>query len=89
MDDKLTASEAVYGFCGWLTSRDEETVMSSRCDASKIAELVEQFCEENGLGAPRDNWTDNLIHPSGQCSLAICDEHESMECNNCKKNKKV
>ena len=68
MNDKLTASEALYGFAGWLTSRDEKTIMSACDDAAHIAHLVDQFCKENSLAEPRDGWHNNLIHPSGECS---------------------
>jgi len=30
--DKLNASEAVYGFAAWLTTRTERTVMSASDD---------------------------------------------------------
>lgn len=63
MPDKLTASEALYGFAGWLTSREEKTVMSSMDDAAVIADLVNKFCETNNLEDPRSDWGDNLTHP--------------------------
>ena len=68
MGDKMIASEAVFGFCGWLTSRKEKTIMSSSDDAACIADLIKQFCDENGLADPREGWENNLIHPSGECS---------------------
>ena len=60
----LNASEAIYGFCGWLTTRKEKTIMSSRNDAAPIAELIKEFCKANKLKEPRDNWEKNLIHPN-------------------------
>ena len=66
MSDKMIASEAVFGFCGWLTTREEKTVMSSSDDAACIADLVKRFCDENELEEPRDRWETNLIHPSGE-----------------------
>jgi len=60
---KLNASEALFGFVGWLTTRSERTVMSSRDEASCIAELVKRFCEANQLPEPRTGWTTNLVHP--------------------------
>jgi len=72
-EDKLTASEALYGFCGWLAMRKEKTVMSSSDDAAPIAELIDQFCKENGLAEPRKGWEYNLIHPSGECSGPVED----------------
>lgn len=71
MSDKLTASEAVYGFCGWLTTREKQTVMSSTDDAAPIADLISQFCSENGLDDPRDHWENHLIHPSGEVAVNV------------------
>lgn len=61
---RLNASEAVYGFAGWLTCRKQRTVMSSTDDASVVADLVKIFCEENGLDEPREEWACHLKHPS-------------------------
>ena len=65
---KLTPSEALFGFAGWITTRDEEVIASAKHDASIWAELVDTFCKENNLAGPRDGWEFNLIHPSGECS---------------------
>jgi hypothetical protein len=72
--DKLTASEAVYGFTAWLTTRDEITTMGSSQECSNIAKLCEQFVTENNLDKPRDGWENNLIHPSGECSHGNIDD---------------
>lgn len=66
MDDhKLTAAEALYGFAGWLTSRDKRIVMSSADDAAPAAEAVAEFCKENGLGdVSREDWYKFLKHPA-------------------------
>ena len=63
MKNKLTASEAVYGFAGWLTSRNTKIVASASDDASVWAEVVDEFCEANDLDAPRDDWQQNLNMP--------------------------
>ncbi len=66
---ELTGSEAVYGFTAWLTCREERTVLSSsNDDVAPICALIEQFCFENKLAAPREGWGNNLIHPSVGCS---------------------
>jgi hypothetical protein len=62
-EDKLIASEALYGFCGWLTSRKEKTVMSSTDEVGVIADLVAEFCATNDLQFPRGDWESNLKHP--------------------------
>lgn len=61
--NELSGSEAVYGFCAWLTTRKEITTMSSKHDCSPICELIKIFCETNKLGEPEDHWVDNLTHP--------------------------
>ena len=63
MDDKLTGSEAIYGFCAWLTTREIRTVMSAIDDAAPIVELITTFIEKNNLPMPRDNYTDYLTIP--------------------------
>ncbi len=69
MKKEMNASEALYGFMGWLTSRDEVTPkLSSRHDASIAANLVAEFCEVNKLAGPRGGWENNLTHPSSECS---------------------
>lgn len=61
--NQLSGSEAVYGFCGWLTSRKETTIMSSKHDASCIAVLIEEFCKVNELTEPQHGWEKILKHP--------------------------
>ena len=61
--DELTGSEALFEFCGWLTTRKEKTVMSSTNDAACIAELIKEFCETNKLVDPRNDWDKRLTHP--------------------------
>jgi hypothetical protein len=61
---RLTASEAVYGFASWLTTRAERTVMSASDSSAPIATLVDEFCKANDLAAPRDGWTLSLTHPT-------------------------
>ena len=53
---QLSASEALYGFCAWLTTRKAVTTMSCKHDSAPIAELVDAFCKENNLANPRDGW---------------------------------
>ena len=62
---KLSASESVYGFAAWLTSRNEKVTLSSKCNAAPIAELVGQFCRENKLPDPRPHFNKRLSYPKG------------------------
>lgn len=60
---RLSASEAVYGFAAWLTTRDKETIMSAHHAAGDIAKLCSLFCKTNGLADPRRHWENALTHP--------------------------
>ena len=62
--ESLSASEAIFGFAGWLTTRDEQTIMSATDDAAPIAELCGEFIDRNQLDDPRDGWAENLISES-------------------------
>ena len=65
MSDKntLSASEAIYGFAAWITTRDKEVSAGASHNCAVWAELVGEFCEANGLDSPRDTYTDNLKFP--------------------------
>jgi len=60
---ELNASEALYGFMGWLTSRDKKVVLSAKHNAAEAAELVARFCDENQLPHLRAGWENNIKHP--------------------------
>jgi hypothetical protein len=74
MSEKLSPSEAVFGFAAWLsTSQDSITIGCGHvCDI--LAEKVKVFCDENNLEFPRNGWEANLIHPSGECSFEKVEE---------------
>lgn len=67
--DELSGSESLFGFCGWLTSREEPTTMSSHDEAGHIADLVGDFCKTNDLSDPREGWEKKLIHPKSQDTI--------------------
>lgn len=85
MCDKLTASEALFGFCGWLTTRKTETVMSSTSDASAISDLIKRFCETNKLDEPREFWADHLTHPTDEGSEGTSLPDKEIKCVSCGK----
>jgi len=62
--DKISASEALFGFMGWLTTRDKAVTFSGHHNAGVAAELVASFCEVNNLAEPRREWDKHLVHPS-------------------------
>jgi len=57
-DEAPTAAEALFGFMGWLTSREPTAgPFSSRHNAAQAAELVGAYCEKEGIDpAPRPGW---------------------------------
>ena len=62
--DTLNASEAIFGFAGWLTTRDEKTVMSASDDAGHVVQLIKEYCRANNLEDPREGWEKKLIRQS-------------------------
>jgi hypothetical protein len=64
--DKLSASEALFGFMGWLTSLETPVTFSSHHEAGIAAQLVDEFCKANNLAEPREFWHLNLHHPASR-----------------------
>ena len=62
--DKLSGSESVYGFAGWLTTRKTITEMGSSKECGVIARLVDEFCKANNLKEPRSNYHEDLTFPT-------------------------
>ena len=60
---ELSGSEALFGFCGWLTTRKQKTVMGSKYDCAPIVKSIAEFCKFNNLAEPRRGWEKNLKHP--------------------------
>lgn len=64
MNEKITASEALFGFMGWLTCRHETITLGSSQDAAIAADLVKQWCETNNLPYPREGvYPMNITQP--------------------------
>ena len=65
--EKITASEAVYGFAAWLTCRKDAVTLGANNDAAIVAELVGKWCKINELPRPRDGiYPDNIKMPKQQ-----------------------
>lgn len=56
----LSPSEALYGFMGWLTTREEKITLGSSENCSDVPPLIDQFCKAQGLDSPREDWHKNL-----------------------------
>lgn len=64
MPKEMTASEALYGFVAWLTTRSDVVTLAANHDAAPVAALVQKFCDANNLTIPREDWTDRLTYPT-------------------------
>ncbi|RKZ96883.1 MAG: hypothetical protein DRQ46_06385 [Gammaproteobacteria bacterium] len=63
MNDKLTASEAVYGVLAHLSTRVKPITVSEKHDAGILADIANDFCVANGLEDPREDYHKILNHP--------------------------
>lgn len=71
MADKLNSREALYGFVGWLTSREGPGVkMGSSYDCAGLPDLIEEFSNTNNFDEVTEQWPTHLIHPSGEVAKA-------------------
>ncbi len=61
--DKINASEALFGFMGWLTTRDTVLSVGKHHVCGPVADAVKAFCDANNLAEPRDGWEKNFVHP--------------------------
>ena len=65
--ERITATEAIYGFASWLTCRQEAVTLSREHDAAPAAELVDQYVKANGLPPVRDDiYPGNLTPPANK-----------------------
>jgi len=64
MGERITASEAVYGFAAWLAGRKDPVTISSEHDAAIVCDLVKTWCDVNELDEPREGvYPGNIVHP--------------------------
>jgi hypothetical protein len=65
MAEKMTASEAVYGFAAWLTCRQNGVMIGATHNAALVMDLVKRWCDANNLSPPRDGvYPNNVVQPS-------------------------
>ncbi len=56
MTDEVSASEALYGFVGWLTTRKEAFTLSSTHDVFPACAAVAEYCKVQGFADPQEGW---------------------------------
>jgi len=69
LTEKLSPSGALYGFGGWLTTRDKSVTMSAKHNAAIVAELINEFIEKQKLEEPKNHWEKDLIPMNERKSL--------------------
>jgi len=60
---ELNATEAIYGFVAWLSSREDATYISANHEVSSCINLIERFKKINNLPDISKQWPNNLTHP--------------------------
>ena len=59
--ESLSPSESLYGFGGWLTTREEPITIGRKYDAGIVAELIDEFIQKQKLKKPKEHWERALI----------------------------
>ncbi len=54
-------SEAIFAFVGWLTCREERTVMSATSNCTPAVDAVTAFIKRHGLKEPREGFHEAII----------------------------
>jgi hypothetical protein len=63
-NERITASEALFGFGAWLTCREEASTFGANHDASPMVALLREWVEENRLPDPREGvYPGNITQP--------------------------
>lgn len=63
--EKITASEAVFGFAAWVTCRTDVVKAGATEDAAVWAEMAAEWCKENDLPQPREGiYPQNITQPA-------------------------
>ncbi len=63
MKKRITATDALFGFGVWLTTRKEIVTFSHKHDTGKMVDLIGQFLKTNNLPNVSKNYPGNFITP--------------------------
>ena len=64
--DRISASEALFGFMGWLTTCDETLMIGAQHECAPVADAVKKFCDANNLAEPQAGWEKHFVYPSNE-----------------------
>ena len=59
----MNPREALFGFMGWLTSRDEVVSFGASKNCQPAVDLLVQWADYNNLEEVSENYPDNIKHP--------------------------
>ena len=62
-DREVFASEALFGFVGWLITLDNKIITSAKHDATIWTKLIDEYCRANNFQPPRNNYHKLLVVP--------------------------
>ena len=71
--DELNASEALFAFCGWLTSRQKPVILSAKHDAAVVVELIKAFEVKQALSPCRPDW-DKRVKPMADIATDLTND---------------
>lgn len=60
---EMAATEALYGFGAWLTTRKEPVTFSEVHDSGKMVELIEEWRIANDLPQVGEQYPNNILFP--------------------------
>ncbi len=63
MNEEPRASEAIFAFCSWLTTRSKPVAMGANHDCAPVAELIGEFIKHNDWRSPRPDYTQLFFMP--------------------------
>jgi hypothetical protein len=61
--ENMKATDALFGFAAWLTTREEVVAFGGSESAAPAAELVGKFVEANDLGEPSPEYPESFVMP--------------------------
>lgn len=60
-EDRLTSSETLFAFAGWLTCRKEVTRLGGSEDCGPVVEMIKVFCAAHDLPPPEEGWDKKIV----------------------------
>ena len=65
MRKRITATDALFGFGAYLTTRKKEVTFSYKHNAADMVDLISEFLDANNLPDVSKAYPDNFVMPKG------------------------